>query len=104
MELKSKAETFVGFAMRTGKYKIGCNAVATMKRAYLMLVCKSASENTVKDAVKLAKRLNCKLFVTKDKLLEEFTHKENAKVMAISDKGLASAIADVAENDFIERG
>ena len=103
MEQKTKAETFVGFAMRTGKFKIGVNAVATMKRAHLMLICRSASENTIKDAIKLAKRLGCKLLFTARRDLSEFTHRDNAKVMAIADKGLASAIIDNSENDFIER-
>ena len=104
MESKSKAETFVGFVMRTGRFKIGGNAIATMKRAYLILVCRSAGDNTLKDASKFAKKFGCRLYQTKDKLLEEYTHRENAKVMAISDKALASAIADAAENDFIEIG
>ncbi len=104
MEKRTKTETFIGFAMRTGKYKIGLNAAATLKKAYLVLVCETASENTVKDAEKLAKRFGCTLLQSNGKRLEEFTHRENSKVMAVSDKGLASAIVDNAENDFIERG
>ncbi len=103
MEQKTKLETFIGFAMRTGKYKIGVNAVATMKRAHLMLVCRTASENTVKDAEKLAKRFGCILYISVSRNLEEFTHRENSKVMAIADKGLAQAIIDNSENDFIVR-
>ena len=51
----NKAYTFIGFAMRTMKYKVGMNACQTLKKANLVIVCKSASENTVKEAVKLAK-------------------------------------------------
>lgn len=103
MEKRTKAETFIGFAMRTGKYRIGANASATLKRAYLVIVCKTASENTKKDALKLAKGFHCKLIETVTCTLEELTHKDNAKVMAIAEKSLAKAISDNLENDFIEK-
>ncbi|MBQ3116201.1 MAG: hypothetical protein IJC07_04155 [Clostridia bacterium] len=101
METRSKAETFIGFAMRTGKYKIGANAVATLKRAYLVIVCSSASDNTKKDAQKLANRFNCPIYVSVTKTLEQITKKENAKVMAIADKALSKAILENLGNDFI---
>ncbi len=103
MEIKSKAETFIGFAMRTGKYRIGVNAVATLKRCALMIICSSASDNTQKQAEKLAKKFGCPLIATKEKKLEEITHKENGKVMAIVDKGLSKAILDNSEKEFIAR-
>lgn len=101
METRSKAETFIGFAMRTGKYKIGANACATLKRAYLMIVCSSASDNTKKDAQKLANKFNCPIFISVTKTLEQITNKGNAKVMAIADKALSKAILENLENDFI---
>ena len=100
---KAKAETFIGFAMRTGKYKIGTNAVQTLKRAYLVIVCKSASDNTKKECDKLAKKFHAPIVETTDRLLSDYVHKENAKVMAIADKSLAQAILDNAENYFIAR-
>lgn len=103
MEIKSKAETFIGFAMRTGKFRIGLNACGTLKKASLMLVCNTASENTVKDAVKLAKRFGCPILTPKEKTLEQITHRENAKVMAIADKELSKAVLDNSEKDFIAR-
>ena len=33
--------------------------------------------------------------------LEDITHRENAKVMAVADKALAKAILENIENDFI---
>ncbi|MBQ8426567.1 MAG: hypothetical protein IJX16_02270 [Clostridia bacterium] len=103
MEIKSKSETFIGFAMRTGKFRIGVNACGTLKKASLMIVCGTASENTVKDAVKLAKRFGCPILSPKEKTLEQITHRENAKVMAIADKELAKAVLDNSEKDFIAR-
>ena len=103
METKSKAETFIGFAIRTGKFRIGLNACGTLKKASLMLVCNSASENTVKDAIKLAKKFGCPILSPKEKKLEQITYRDNAKVMAIADKDLSKAILDNSENDFIAR-
>ena len=103
METKTKAETFIGFAMRTGKFRIGANAAATLKKASLMIVCNTASENTKKDAEKLAKKFHCPLLEPTEKTLGQMTHRENAKVMAIADKELSKAILDNSGKDFIAR-
>lgn len=103
MDKKSKVETFIGFAMRTGNFRIGTNAVATLKRAELVIVCNSASENTKKEADKLARKFRCPIIEPKVKTLEELTHRENAKVMAIADKSLSKAILSNSEEDFIAR-
>ncbi len=100
---KTKAETYIGFAMRAGKFKIGTNAVATLKKAQLVIVCNTASENTKNEAEKLAKKFKCPLLETKNKKLEQITHRENAKVMAISDKQLSDAVLNNSEEDFTQR-
>lgn len=100
MEQKSKVATFIGFAIRAGTCKMGLNACATLKKANLMLVCCSTGKSTVEKAISLAKKLNCPVLITKNKLLDSFTHKENSKVMAITDKALAKAILDNAIEDF----
>ena len=97
---KSKLETFIGFSMRARKCKLGVNAVATLKKAHLLILCKTASENTKKDAVKLAKKLNAKLIITASNPLSDYTHVENGKLIAILDYSLASAILS-SEEDFI---
>ncbi len=102
----SKLHTFIGFSIKTGKYKIGLNAVNTLKRADLVLVCPSASLNSKKEALKLSTRFKAPLFLTKEKL-EDLTHRENAKIMAIFDKKLTRAILencrDLLENFNQER-
>ncbi len=104
MQNKSKAHTFIGFAVRTGKYKIGVNAAATLKKAYLVVVCRTASGNTVKEAKKLARRFGCALLQTVTADLQDYTFKENSKVLAIADRALAKALKDNSENDFNEIG
>ena len=99
---KSKGETFVGFAMRAKKCKTGANACNTLKRANAVIVCKTASENTVADAKKLAKKFNCPLIKTVKKPLAEIVFKENVKVAAITDRALSTALKDNLGEDFIE--
>lgn len=101
METKSKAQTFVGFVIRSGKYRIGLNSVESLKKAELILVCKSAAENSVKQIKSVAARLHCPLLLSVNKTLEEMTSKPNAKVMAVTDKALAKAILENYEEDFI---
>ncbi len=103
MENKTKAETFIGFAIRARKFRIGVNASLTLKTANLVIVCNSASDNTKKDADKIAKKFKCPILETKVKKLEELTHRENAKVMSVCDKKLAEAILSNSEEDFIAR-
>lgn len=102
MTSKSKAQTFIGFAVRTGKFRIGVNAIKTVKKAYLLIICNSASENTLKEGKKLAKKLNCKLLLLKEGLLEDLTNKPNAKLMAIENLDIAKALITQAEKDFID--
>jgi len=100
LEIKTKAQTFIGFAIRAKKYRIGMNAVQTLKSINLLVVCCSASENTIKDAKKVASKYHCPIIITKKIKLEDITFKENSKVMAITDKALAKAILDNCNNDF----
>ena len=102
MENKSKVATFIGFAIRKGSYKIGVNAIFTLKKANLLILCKSAGRDTTRQALKLSKRFNCKLIRTKSEPLSTFTFRENAKLMAITDGALSVAIFSNSENEFIE--
>jgi len=103
LENKSKAETFIGFSIRARKFRIGMNAINTLKRVELIIVCKTASENSKLEADKMGKRFHCRVIQTMDKSLEQITLRENAKVMAITDKALSKAILDNSKEDFIAR-
>ena len=103
MEGNKKAQTFIGFAIKARKCKIGLNAVLTLKKANLIIVCKTASDNTKKQADKFAVKFHCPIIQTVSKSLEELTFKDNAKVMAIADQALASAVLENIQDDFIAR-
>lgn len=77
------------------------NAVQTLKRIDLLIVCHTASDNTKEQAIKVAKKYKCPILETKGVTLEQLVYKENAKVMAVSDKALSKAILENSEKDLI---
>ena len=54
---KTKIFTYLGFAKKSGNLCIGANSLARLKkRAYLLISCKTATDNARKDAENLPKR------------------------------------------------
>lgn len=104
-EVRDKIYTYIGFAIRSGKIRIGVNAIQTLKgNIPLLLLCNTASNNTVKDAQKLAKKFNSKIVLSKVDKLEDIFYKENCKVVAILDQSLATAILDNINEKFAQFG
>ncbi len=100
MENKSKAETFIGFAVRAGKMRTGLNTLSTLKRAYLIIVCHTAAEATIESAVKYAEKYKCAAFKTSVKPLEDYIYKQGVKIAAVTDRGLAKAISENSGTEF----
>lgn len=98
----TKAQTFIGFAIKSGKYKCGMNSCETLKRANLIIVSSDASDGTKKQAESLAKKLGARFLQTKIKPLSDYVHKDNVKIMAVTDFNIAKAIYEQKETDFIE--
>ena len=96
----NRLRTFVGFSIKKRAVRIGTNAANTLKRAELLLVCHTASDNAFKEAVKLKKKFHCPMIRTEE-TLESLTGKENAKIMAITDKALAKAIIESSPTESI---
>ena len=96
---RSKVETFIGFAIKSRSISMGSNTIATLKRAYLIIVCDSASEGTKKTAQSYANKFSCPLMVSKT-LIEDIVFKENCKILAITDKNLAKAIIENQNENF----
>ncbi|MDY2880427.1 MAG: hypothetical protein SOT34_05775 [Candidatus Borkfalkiaceae bacterium] len=101
MEKKSKIFTYLGFAIKAGKLKTGLNTIETVKKgAYLVLVCKTASENTAKEGVRAAERFRCPAMQTVKQTLGELTNVPNLKIAAVTDKNLAEAIVKYQEEEL----
>lgn len=102
MENKTKAETFIGFAVRAGKFRSGFNTLATLKKAYVILVCESAAENTKKTALKYAAKYRCAALCTDKISLCDLAHKDGIKIAAITDFSLAKAVVENAAPNLTE--
>lgn len=99
----SKLQTYIGFAIKSGKFKAGFNNAENLKKASLILICNTLTENGIKSAKKLSQKLNCPLYITVDMPLEKIILKNGVKLIAILDGNLAKAIIDNIENIFIEK-
>ncbi len=96
---KSKVLTYIGFAKRSGNLRTGVNAISTLRSVNLLIICATASQNTQKDADKIAARFNCPLIRTNIPA-EEISGKDNCKLMAVTDFNLADAILNNLDDNF----
>ncbi len=96
---RSKILSYLGFAKKSGNLRTGVNTVSTLKKAYALIICSGASENTVNEAKKLSQKFFCPLIVSRLSV-EELTGKENCKLMAVTDENLAKAIIDNTDENF----
>ena len=99
---KSKVLTFIGFSIRARKLRAGINAIATLKKANLLIICQTAAKNSFDEAIKLCKKFNAPLIVSKTYKVEELVKKENCKLVAIQDESLGNAILQNLDEHFQE--
>ena len=96
---RSKIESYLGFAKKSGNLRAGVNAIAALRSADLLIICASASENTKKEAMKLAAKFGCPLIESKIPA-EKLAGKENCKLLAVTEKNLARAVSDNIDENF----
>ena len=103
--MRDKIISYVGFAIKAGKIKMGVNAILSHRGdIYLLLLCDTAANNTVKQAEKIAHKACADIVVCKGDTLENILNKENCKLAAILDKSLAGAIKDNLNDKFVQFG
>ena len=100
---KSKPLSYIGFALRARKVRTGVNAIETLKgNVFVLIVCATASQNTLDDAVKLSKKFNAPLVVSKTYKIEELVKKQHCKLLAIQDESLGNAVLQNLDSHFQE--
>ena len=101
-ETRDKIVSYVGFAIRARKAKLGVNAAATVKKGiYVFILCHTAQKNTVKEVVSMAKKHDAKIVLSKYYTVEQMTGKENCKTIAVLDKELSKAIYNNLNEHFV---
>ena len=103
METKSKVLTFIGFSVKSRNVVCGVNAVSTIKngKAKLLIMCSTASLNTIKDIEKLSLKFKAKIIIS-EMLLSDVIGKENCKLIALTDEGLSKAVLEHLDGHFTE--
>ncbi len=100
---KSKPLTFIGFAIRARKVRSGANAIVTLKGGVkVLIICSTASQNAFDEAIKLSKKFNAPLVVSKTYKVEDIIKKERCKLLAIQDESLGNAILQNLDDHFQE--
>ncbi len=100
---QSKVLTFIGFSLRARKVRKGVNAISTLKnRVGVLILCKTASNNTFDEANKLAKKLSATLIISVDIKVEDIVNKEHCKLIAIEDEQLSRAILENLDSHFVK--
>lgn len=96
----SKAQTFIGFAVKAGKLRTGNNTLSAVKKMYLVMVSFDAAAATKENAKKYGEKHRCPVLESKSVPLEDYIHKAGVKIAAVTDVALAKAIKENSETEF----
>lgn len=90
----NKIISYLGFAQKSNNCIIGQTALKkTKKQLYLIMVCKTASENLKNLAKNLANKHNCKFIISKVEL-KDLIKFDDIKILGLTDENLSKAIID----------
>lgn len=99
MQITSKAETFIGFSIKSRKIVWGLDNVLKLRSTpKLIIVCKTLMENSEKKLTAYALQKSVKVLKLINKTLDEVVGRQNCKVIALTDTNLAQAVIDNSEN------
>lgn len=98
MQITSKAETYIGFSIKSGKIIWGLDNVLSCRvRPKLIVACNSLGENSEKKLLTYALSKGIKVLKLKNRHLEDIVNKSNCKVIGLTDSHLAQAVIDNSE-------
>ena len=93
MQEINKISAYIGFAIKSGSVLYGIdNIINTSKKIQLIIMCNTNNQKVKFKLENYAEKNATKLIETKNITLNEITHKNNVKVIAILNKNIATAI------------
>lgn len=99
MQVINKAETFVGFSVRSGKILFGYEQIERSKRVpKLIVLCSTLGANSQKKIVTFAEQKHVKVLKLTQRKLEDVVHKSNCKIIGLMDEHLAQAVIDNSQD------
>ena len=100
-QTNDKVKTMLGFAIKAGKVLFGSdNILANAKRKYLIVVCKTLSENGLNRLINNAAATP--ILRNKHDPLSALVYKDNCKAIAVTDKQMATAVLNGYNNNDYE--
>ena len=102
MQITSKAETYIGFSIKSGKIVWGLDNLTNSRKVKLIIACKTLSENSESKLLNYANDKGIIVYKLIDKTLDTVVNKTNCKVIGLTDKNLAKAVIDNSQ-DFLKR-
>ncbi len=88
----NKIISYLGFAQKSNNCIMGQTALKrTLKKIYLIIVCKSASENLKNLAKNLAVKHNCEMIILNVQL-SELIKNDDIKIIGLLEENLSKAI------------
>lgn len=98
--VKTKIDTYIGFAIRSNKVAFGSDSIKTLKKGiYLIVLCASAAKNITKLAYKFSDEFSCPLVLCKSGL-KNVVFRDNCKIIAIKDENLAKAVVEHIDENY----
>ncbi len=98
--VKSKIESYIGFAVKSREISLGSGAISTLRGGVRLIILDgTAAKNSQRLALKFKNRFSCPLVICKTGF-EDAVNKGGAKIAAILNKELAKAILNNLDDNY----
>ncbi len=95
----NKIDSYIGFSVRSGQIIFGIdNLLVTRKRVKLILLCNSLTAQSEKKITEFAESKQIPVLKLTHKKLEDVVYKNNCKVVGLTNKNLAQAVINSAQD------
>ena len=93
----NKIISYIGFAIKSNNVIVGQTALKkSKKQIYLVMCCKTASQNLIDLGKNVSQKNNCDIIVTNVELAC-LTHLKDVKIIGITDENLSRSILENKE-------
>ena len=87
-----KIKSYIGFAKKSGNIKIGADNIMSCNKSKLILISKSASDNTINKLSNYVKKINSSILIINEKYAEFIFETDKIKAISLLDNNLSNAI------------
>ena len=100
--MSDKICSLIGFAVKSGNVVFGLDdIIASKRRKYLIVSDKTLSSRSENGVIEAARKSSANRLISLVRNVEDIVFKTNCKVIAITDKQMANAIASFVTEDYL---